>query len=125
MVVFTHKGSFKNMENFLNGVSKIDLKNVLSKYAKEGIRALESATPVDTGLTAGSWGYEITISKGLLTIAWTNSHVINGVPIAILIQYGHGTRNGGYVQGHDYINPALRSVFDSMANAAWQEVTRL
>ncbi len=89
-----------------------------------GVDALSAATPVDTGLTASSWGYEIHSSGATSSIVWTNSNVNDGIPIAILIQYGHGTRSGAYVQGRDFINPAMRSVFDNIANAVWKEVTR-
>lgn len=87
------------------------------------MEALAAATPLDTGETASSWGYRIRRKKDSVTIEWTNSNVVDGVPIAVILQYGHGTRNGGYVQGRDYINPAIRSVFDQLANDAWKEVS--
>lgn len=98
------------------------MRRVAEKYANEGVNALSSATPVDTGLTAKSWDYEISNTDTSTTIYWKNSNVVNGVPIAVLIQYGHGTKNGGYVEGIDYINPALRPIFEKMAQDAWKEV---
>ena len=95
----------------------------LEKYAREGVTALASATPVDSGTTAASWGYEIQKRHGKVSIYWTNSNINNGVPIAVILQYGHGTNNGGYVQGRDYINPAIRPIFDKIADNAWKEVT--
>lgn len=89
-----------------------------------GVAALRSATPVDTGLTSQSWYYQITQKKGLVEIVFLNSNVQNGIPIAIILQYGHGTRNGGYVQGRDYINPAIQPIFDKIVEDAWREVTR-
>jgi hypothetical protein len=125
MIVFTHKGDFKNTEKFLTGAKKINYKKILDTYGKQGVQALAFATPIGSGLTADSWDYKLLFLKGSFSIVWTNSNVVNGVPIAIILQYGHGTRNGGYVQGRDYINPALQSMFDRIADAAWREVTRL
>lgn len=124
MVVIKHRGSFKNTEKFLTRASKAEYFRILDKYGREGVNALASATPMDSGMTASSWGYEIKHSRGSATIMWTNTNVVDGVPIAILLQYGHGTRTGGYVQGIDYINPALRPIFDKMANDVWREVTK-
>lgn len=125
MVVFKHHGDFSKTTRFLKGASKINYRGILERYGEEGVRALSAATPVDSGLTASSWGYEVKITKTSYSIAWTNSNVVDGVPIAIILQYGHGTRNGGYVQGRDYINPAIRPIFDKIANSVWQEVTSL
>ena len=125
MIVLTQSGNFNNTERFLNGAKKLDVKRILESYAKEGVRALSSATPVDSGLTASSWDYKIDISKGSYSISWTNSNVVDGVPIAIILQYGHGTGTGGYVQGRDYINPALRPIFDKIADSVWREVSNL
>lgn len=125
MVIFKHRGSFKNTENFLSKAQKAEHFRVLDKYAKEGVSALMGATPVDTGKTANSWDYEINVSNGSYSISWTNSNVIDGVPIAIILQYGHATRNGGYVQGRDYINEALKPIFDRIANEVWREVINL
>lgn len=97
--------------------------NALDGFAREGIAALASATPVDSGLTAGSWDYQIQKSRGFYQIIWTNSNVVDGRPIAIMLQYGHGTGTGGYVEGYDYINPAMRPVFDRIAENVWKAVT--
>ena len=118
-----HKGNFKHTETFLNNFLKKNHLKVLEKYAQEGVTALASATPKDTGLTAASWGYEIEQTGDTITVYWTNDHIEKYVNIAIILQYGHGTRNGGYVQGRDYINPAIRPIFDKLANAMWKEVT--
>jgi hypothetical protein len=97
----------------------------LDRFGKEGVAALSSATPVNTGLTASSWYYEIKHEKGCSTISFHNSNIQNGVPIAIILQYGHGTNNGGWVEGRDYINPAIQPIFDKITNEAWKEVTKL
>lgn len=123
MIVVKHKGDFNKTSNFLRRISKTDFRSILERYGKEGVAALAAATPTETGLTANSWGYEITMSKGRYVIAWTNSNINDGVPIAIILQYGHGTRNGGWVEGRDYINPAIRPIFDKIVDAAWREVT--
>lgn len=125
MVVFKHRGSFNNTEKFLKGATKINYRQILESYGREGVNALASATPVDSGVTANSWDYEVTIGKGSYSIAWTNSNVRDGVPIAIILQYGHGTGTGGYVQGRDYINPAIKPIFDKIAKSVWREVTKL
>lgn len=98
------------------------IESILERYAQEGVSALASATPVDSGTTANSWGYEIEYSGESATIYWTNTNANKGVVIAVILQYGHGTGTGGYVQGRDYINPAMRPVFDQIADAAWREV---
>lgn len=123
MIVIKHSGNFKNTEKFLKKMSKRNCNYIYEKYAKEGVDALASATPVASGLTANSWGYEIHSSGSAVTICWTNTNVVNGVPIAIVLQYGHATRNGGYVEGVDYINPAIRPIFDRIADEVWKEVT--
>lgn len=125
MIVFKHRGSFNNTEKFLKGATKINYRQILESYGREGVNALASATPVDSGVTANSWDYEVTIGKGSYSIAWTNSNVRDGVPIAIILQYGHGTGTGGYVQGRDYINPAIKPIFDKIAKSVWREVTKL
>lgn len=127
-ISFKHKGNFDKTEKFLNKMAKRGyfLDAILRNYAIQGVQALRSATPVRTGKTAASWGYEIEKGNGYAKIIWTNSNRSgNGgwCPIALLIQYGHGTGTGGYVQGRDYINPAIRPTFDKMANAVWKEVT--
>ena len=124
-ITFRHKGDFSKTEKFLNSVLKLDYLNVLERYGQAGVAALASATPKDSGLTADSWDYEIAHDGKETTIAFTNSNISNGVNIAIILQYGHGTKGGGYVAGRDYINPAIQPIFDKMANEAWREVTNL
>ena len=124
-ITFRHKGDFSKTEKFLNSLLKLDYLNVLERYGQAGVAALAAATPRDSGLTAASWDYEITHNGKETTIAFTNSNVSNGVNIAIILQYGHGTKGGGYVAGRDYINPAIQPIFDKMANEAWREVTNL
>ena len=119
---FIHRGDFTATMKFLAKVEDLDIFNNLDKYGRKGVEALSLATPVDTGKTAASWGYEIRGYIGGYSIIWTNSNVNKGENIAVLIQYGHGTRNGGYVVGRDYINPALRPIFDEIAESAWKEV---
>lgn len=123
MIRVTVKGDWSKTEKFLKHASKVELDSILNKYGQEGVRALQNATPIDTGKTASSWNYEIEYSKGSLSIIWTNSNVNNHVNIALILQYGHGTRNGGYVVGRDYINPAMQPIFDKIADDAWKEVT--
>ena len=125
MIFFENKGSLPKTGKFLNFLLNWDFKKNLSKYGQLGVDALASATPKDTGNTANSWSYEITNKNGSATITFKNSNIQNGVPIAIILQYGHGTRNGGWVQGRDYINPAIQPIFDEIVNNAWREVTRI
>ena len=125
MITFRQKGDFAKLSRFLEKAKNAVHLGDLDKYGKEGVAALSSATPTDTGLTAKSWNYKIERSNGSVSISFYNSNVQNGVPIAIILQYGHGTRNGGWVQGRDYINPAVRPIFDRIANDAWKGVTKL
>ena len=125
MIAFRHKGDFKKLTNFLERAKEAVRLGDLDKYGREGVAALESATPVRTGLTAKSWYYQIENKNGVATISFHNSNIQNGVPIAVILQYGHGTGNGGWVQGRDYINPVLQPIFDEIANAAWKEVTKI
>lgn len=118
-------GNFNKTESFLQKIFDYKFLHILEKYGREGVEALSSATPVDTGKTAASWDYEIRRSSSGASITWTNSNIVDGVPVAILIQYGHGTDYGTYVQGRDYINPALKPVFDRFAEEMWKEVVRL
>jgi hypothetical protein len=122
-ISFTTSGDFSRTEKFLAYIGKLDLTPQLSSYAQAGVDALAQATPVRTGLTASSWGYEIERSGELWRITWTNTDINEGIAVAILLEYGHATRNGGYVQGYDYINPALKPVFDEIAQGVWQAVT--
>jgi hypothetical protein len=123
VITVSSTGSFKNTEAFLQHVQKLDVIRILETLAQTGVDALEGATPVDTGLAANSWGYEVTRNGGVYTVSWTNSDVENGYPVAIMIQYGHGTGTGGYIQGQDYINPAIKPVFDAISDKIWKAVT--
>ena len=125
MIRFRHKGDFSKTTRYLERVKSAIGLGILDKYGREGVSALASATPVDSGLTASSWYYEVTHTKGSAKITFSNSHVNQGVPIAVILQYGHGTGTGGWVQGRDYINPAIQPIFDKIANEAWREVTKL
>lgn len=125
MISFSQRGNFNKTEKFLKKSFGRKYMNVLEKYAKDGVLALSANTPVKTGVTASSWNYRIIQNEGALSIVWENDNIQKGVNIAIILQYGHGTRNGGYVSGRDYINPALRPIFDKMADAAWKEVTSI
>lgn len=124
MIKFSHKGDFSKTIRFLKNAKKAIRLEALDKYGKEGVSALASATPVDSGKTANSWHYKIIKQKGLVRITFYNSNIQNGVPIAIILQYGHGTSNGGWVQGRDYINPAIQPIFDKITDQAWKEVTK-
>ena len=125
MISFRQKGDFSKLTRFLERAKESVKIGDLDKYGREGVAALSSATPIDSGKTANSWSYEITNKDGSVTITFNNSNIQNGVPIAIILQYGHGTRNGGWVQGRDYINPAIQPVFDEIVDKAWREVTKL
>lgn len=125
MIKFRQKGDFSKLTRFLERAKETVRIGDLDKFGKEGVAALASATPVDSGETASSWYYEIENRKGSVTISFHNSNIQNEVPIAIILQYGHGTRNGGWVQGRDYINPAIQPIFDKIANNAWEEVIKL
>lgn len=122
-ISFSSKGSFDKTDRFLQKMSRGEIFSLLEGYAKDGVAALAAATPKDTGGTSALWDYKISRSLGRTTITWTNSHVVNGVPIAIILQYGHGTGTGGYIAGRDYINPAIKPVFDNIANSTWKAVT--
>lgn len=122
IIVFRQKGNFKNTERFLKRANRFNIDQLLGRYGQEGVEALRAATPKDTGFTANSWHYKVKKETGRITITWFNSNIQNGVPIAVILQYGHATRNGGYVEGIDYINPAMRPIFDRIAARAWEEV---
>ena len=124
MISFRQKGDFSKLTRFLERAKESVKIGDLDKYGREGVAALSSATPIDSGKTANSWSYEITNKDESVTITFNNSNIQNGVPIAIVLQYGHGTRNGGWVQGRDYINPAIQPVFDEIVDKAWREVTK-
>lgn len=121
-IKFTHHGDFKKTKKFLTRMSLLNPYEVLDKYGKKGVEALRAATPVDSGRTADAWYYEIERKFGSITIAWYNSNINEGVPIAIILNYGHGTGWGGYVKGREYISPAIQPVFDEIAEAVWKEV---
>lgn len=125
MISFKQKGDFSKLTGFLERVKEVVKLGDLDRYGREGVELLASATPKDSGLTANSWYYEITHENGSSSISFHNSHINKGVPIAIILQYGHGTRNGGWVEGIDYINPAIRPLFEKIAQDAWKEVTKL
>jgi hypothetical protein len=120
---FTSSGSTDNMERFLKSVLEKDIFSTLERFGSEGVAALTAATPKDTAETANSWYYEILQDETSYSIIWGNTKIIDGRPIAILLQYGHGTGTGGFVQGRDYINPALAAIFDRFADEAWKAVT--
>ena len=124
MVKLETSGSFKHTFDFFDRMQRKTMYKKLEKYGEEGVAALSSATPVDTGLTAASWGYEIKMTNDRVRISWWNTNINEGVPIALIIQYGHATGNGGWVEGVDYINPALKPIFDEIEKKVWREVTR-
>ena len=124
MITVESKGNFDNTEKLLKRIKSRDYIKVLDKFGQQGVTALSGATPTRSGKTASSWDYEVLVSGGGVTLQWTNSNINNGVSIAIILQYGHGTRNGGYVVGRDYINPAMRPLFDKMADEAWKAVIK-
>lgn len=125
MITFRQKGDFSKLSRYLEKVKEAAKVGVLDKYGQAGVAALSSATPVESGLTAQSWYYEIEHTKSSAVIRFLNSNVNNGVPIAVILQYGHGTGTGGWVEGRDYINPAIQPIFDNIAEDAWKEVTKL
>lgn len=123
MITFRQKGDFSKVTRYFERIKEAVKLGRLDKYGREGVVALESATPVDSGKTAASWYYRIEHSNGSASVNFYNSNVNKDVLIAIILQYGHGTRNGGWVQGRDYINPAIQPLFDKFADDAWREVT--
>jgi len=125
MITIKQTGDFKNTERFLKNAKILQVRNILEGYGEKGVIALSVATPKDTGITAASWNYKIEVTSGGYSIGWYNSHEENGIKPAILIQYGHGTRGGSYVQGIDYINPAMAPILDDIADAIWKEVSKL
>lgn len=124
MISFTVSGSTTRTMKFLQAIQGQDMFSDLDSLARRGVEALRAATPFETGATAAGWGYRIEKSSGSARIVWTNSHRVNGVLIAIILQYGHGTGTGGYVSGRDYINPAIKPIFDEIANDVWRKVTQ-
>lgn len=124
MIKFRQKGDFSRLTKYLEKTKKVVNLGDLNKYGRQGVAALASATPIDSGKTASSWYYEITNANGKITISFNNSNINDNVPIAIILQYGHGTGTGGWVEGRDYINPAIQPIFDDIVDSAWREVTK-
>lgn|SRR5690349_22918515 len=122
MLSLSSNGSFDETARFLERLSRLNIDSVIAQQAQKGVQALMAATPKDSGLSASSWGYTIEKTQSSVTIHWTNSDIENGFPVALMIQYGHGTGTGGYVQGIDYINPAMRPIFDQIAETVWKAV---
>ena len=125
MISFRQKGDFSKLDHYFERVKEAAKIGVLDKYGQAGVSALSSATPVESGKTASSWYYEIKRQNGSVALAFYNSNVNNGVPIAVILQFGHGTGTGGWVQGRDYINPAIQPIFDKIAEDAWKEATKI
>ena len=121
MISLTSKGDFRKTEKFMKNARTKKLMSILKQYGEEGVAALMVATPLDTGRTASSWRYEIKVENNCIRLVFHNDNIQNGVPIAIILQYGHGTGTGGWVEGRDYINPAIQPVFDKIANSAWMQ----
>jgi hypothetical protein len=124
MIEFRHKGGFPKLTRFFERANNFNIGS-LDKYGREGVAALASATPIDSGETANSWSYKVSNGNGFSRIAFYNSNIQNGIPIAIVLQYGHATKNGGWIEGRDYINPAIQPIFDKIASDGWREVTNL
>ena len=125
MIELSHTGDFSKATNYLERMKEVVHLGILDKYGKKGVDALSSATPVDTGKTSGSWYYKIDRNKTSFTLSFFNSNINKGVPIALIIQYGHATGNGGYVAGRDYINPAIRPIFDELIHEITKEVAKV
>ena len=125
MISFSQKGDFKNLTKFLEDAKKGSYFAILDKYGREGVAALSAATPVNTGKTSTSWSYKIIRKNGSISLVFYNSNVKNGIPIAIILQYGHATGTGGWVEGKDYINPALKPIFEKLETDIWREVGKL
>ena len=123
MIKFSSSGDFHNTERFLKRMSKLEVMDILNLCGQRGVRALASATPKESGLTASSWRYEVSVSRSSYEITWSNSHVVDGAVIVILLRYGHGTGTGGYVQGRDFITPAIQPIFDDISERVWKVVT--
>lgn len=123
MIEFEVGGSTANLDAFLKSLKALDLTAGLESIAQRGVAALQAATPTESGLTAASWGYRIINEGGSVTIEWINTNIQGGVNVAVILQYGHGTGTGGYVAGQDYINPAIKPIFDEIANEVWKKVT--
>jgi hypothetical protein len=125
VITFSVSGDSSRSESFLKNLSKLDILSIMDSCGAEGVSALESATPTDTGLAAGSWSYDVEVNNGRYGIYWTNTDIENDFPVAIMLQYGYATGTGGYVQGRDYINPAIKPIFDQIEDRVWRAVTSL
>lgn len=123
MITINTKGDFTKTEKFLHGIKKLSINDTLHKYGKLGVEKLKAATPKDTSNTSNRWRYEVSTTSNVSSITWINDSNAGGIPVVILLQYGHATGTGGYVQGTDFINPALKSIFRSLADDVWKEVT--
>lgn len=124
LIKFNHKGNFNKTERFFNRVLRMNYLNILEKYGEKGVKALREATPVGSGKTAESWDFGIDKGDGVVTLYWTNSNENRGINIAVLLIYGHGLSNGAYVEGVDFVSPAMKPIFEQIANESWKEVTR-
>lgn len=124
MVKLTYKGDYHRTRKFLRRNSHMQIRQLIRQYAYEGLERLRDATPKDTGITASMWEYEVNYTNSGAEVVYKNNSNSNGIPIVILLQYGHGTRNGAYVQGRDFINPAIQPLFDKIADVIWTEVTK-
>ena len=122
MISITNKGDFAKTFNFLNSSKNLKIDSIMDKYGKEGVELLSRNTPVDTGKTAQSWDYKVENNNGKTSLTWYNTNIVNGVNIAVILQYGHGTKNGGYISGRDYINPVIQPLFDKITEEIWKEV---
>jgi hypothetical protein len=123
MSSFIHSGSFDKMISFLESMKDLDVRRLIEQYAQMGVYALADATPVDSGVAAASWGYRTIYDDDYIMITWTNDDVSNDFPVVIMLQYGYATGTGGYVEGQDFINPAIQPIFDSIADGVWKVVT--
>jgi hypothetical protein len=123
MITFTVTGDFNSTMSSLKKMSKLDVLSIMDSCGAEGVTALSEATPIESGLAAGSWGYDVRAKRGVYTIYWTNIDIEHDFPVVIMLQYGYGTGTGGYVQGRDYINPAIKPIFDQIADKVWKAVT--
>lgn len=121
-ITFESSGSFRNTESFLRNAPKANIRGILESLGQRGVRALSAATPQESGLAAAGWYYEVKRTRGGWEIIWSNSDVESGFPVAVMLQYGHATGTGGWVQGRDYINPAIKPIFDEIADQAWKAV---
>lgn len=124
MIEFRNKGDFKKTRKMLEKAEHMNIYSILRKYGELGVKALAESTPKDTGKTSESWSYSVKMDLHGASIYWSNSNIQNGIPIAVILRYGHGTGTGGYVQGRDYISPAIFPIFDGIAKSAWEEVTK-